>query len=246
MRPILFSIGSINIYAYGSLMACAFLISIFLARKHAKASGISADLITDLGIILLIFGIIGARIGYVLLNWQNFSYNLIDVIKVYEGGLVFSGGFLLAVLISFLYIKRKKVSFLNVADFIIPYVALAQSIGRIGCFLNGCCYGIPTTSFIGVKFPHLLDPVYPTQLILSVSLFLIFIILKLISKKLPFKGTIFLIYILLFSALRFFVEFIRADSILFFSRLALFQYVVSGVFIVSLAIFMYKVVKSRK
>lgn len=237
MNPVLFKIGNLTIYSYGFLVACAFLISIFLARKRARKIEIPPELITDLGIILLTTGIVGARIGYVILNWGQFSNNLLRILKVYEGGLVFSTGFLVSLFFAYIYIKLKKVSFLKVADCLIPYVALGQSIGRIGCFLNGCCYGIRTDSFLGVDFPHLPYTVYPTQLFSTVFLFFLFLILIMFRKNRIFKGELFLIYILGFSGFRFLLDFIRADTLLEWRGLTLFQYITMLVFFTALIIF---------
>lgn len=237
MKPVLFKIGDVTIYSYGFLIACAFLISIFFATRRARKININPELITDVGIILLIGGIIGARIGYVVLHWEKFSNNLVDIFKVYEGGLVFSTGFLLALICSYIYIKFKKMSFLIIADCLIPYIALGQSIGRIGCFLNGCCYGIKTNSFLGVNFPNLPYPVYPTQLFSTLFLFFLFLFLILIRNRKIFNGQLFLIYILGFSGFRFSLDFIRADAIPAPGELTLFQYVTMLLFFVTLVVF---------
>ncbi len=248
MKPILFSIGSINIYTYGFCIACAFWASIFLARKQAVRDNISPDLVLDLAFILLIFGLIGARLGYVFLHWHKFANNLVDILKVYEGGLVFSTGFLLSFFSAYIYIKFKNQDFLHIADSMIAYVAFGQSIGRIGCFFNGCCYGIPTASFWGMKFPHLSSKVYPTQLFSSIALVFIFIILRLLKSKKVFKGEILLFYILLYSSFRFLLDYIRADSIYAFGPFTFFQYVCIIVFGFSLIFCIYKhiIVKIHK
>jgi len=245
MRPVLFSIGNLNIYTYGFFIACAFLISVFLAKRQAHKYNISADIITDLGIIFILAGIIGARIGYVLLHWEEFSSDLIGILKVYHGGLIFSTGFLLALTVSLIYIKKKKIKFLKVADCIIPYVVLGQAIGRIGCFFNGCCYGIPTDSFLGVKFPHLQYSVYPTQLFSSAFLFILFFILKYLKRFLHFTGAIFYLYILFYSMFRFFMDYIRADAIFIYGRLSFFQYITIVIFLVTLVFFLHKIFKVK-
>lgn len=247
MNPILFRIGNLTIYSYGFLIACAFFISIFLARQRAKEINVKPDFITDLGILILTSGIIGARIGYVGLHWKNFSNSVIDIFKVYEGGLVFSTGFLLSLVSSFIYIKFRKKSFLKIADCVIPYIALGQAIGRIGCFLNGCCYGIRTDSFIGVKFPNLPYSVYPTQLFSTVFLFFLFLGLIWVRKKKIFNGMLLLIYILGFSSFRFFLNFIRADRIkIIAGGLTFFQYVMILLFFVTLVIFIINFSKNYK
>lgn len=246
MHPVLFSIKNLNVYTYGFFVACAFWISIFLARKEAIKNNISGELVLDLGIILVAVGIAGARLGYVVLNWTEFSNNFLDVFKIYQGGLVFSTGFLFSILASYIYIYKKKESFLNVADCIIAYVVLGHSIGRIGCFFNGCCYGVATNNFWGIEFPHLLHRVYPTQLLSSLVLIFIFIFLRVLKNFRVFRGEIFFSYILLYSGFRFFLDYIRADAINTLGFFTLFQYICVVVFCIFLVLFVYKYKSNKK
>lgn len=237
MYPILIKLGPITIYSYGTLLAIGFLLAIFLARKRARIYGLSPDRITDLGLYTLIAGIIGARILYVLTQLNSFIHRpLLDIFKIWEGGLVYYGGLLVGIIVGAWYIKKIKYPFLQVADIIAPSISLGQSLGRMGCFLNGCCYGKVSKTY-GIIFPNVDNfPHIPTQLIESIFTFAVFLFLIKREKHkkqaqqlrvypqdgyplgkaahLPNRGQgeIFLLYLLLYSAGRFIIEIIRADD----------------------------------
>jgi prolipoprotein diacylglyceryl transferase len=135
---------------------------------------------------------------------------------VNQGGLAFQGGLLAGIITAWVYIKRNKMPLWKTADIIILYLPLAQSIGRIGCFLNGCCYGTPTFSPIGISLPGHILPLHPIQLYLSIFLLLTFLVLRKIYKKKIFDGIVFFSYIIIYSAGRFLLDFLRGDlSIIF-------------------------------
>jgi phosphatidylglycerol---prolipoprotein diacylglyceryl transferase len=211
MHPVLFTIGSIKIYSYGVMLAIAFLLAFNLASRRCELFGVKKDSLNNLAIILLISGITGARLLYVFSNWHYFAASPLDVFMISSGGLVFYGGLIFSSAAGIIYAKRAKLSILDAADLIIPFLALGHSIGRIGCFLNGCCFGKPTDSIFGICFPHSIGKVYPTQLFSSMGLFFIFILLLYIQKKRVFKGEIISIYLILYGTFRFFIEFLRGD-----------------------------------
>ncbi|MFC1807828.1 prolipoprotein diacylglyceryl transferase [Candidatus Omnitrophota bacterium] len=211
MHPILLSIGNIRVYSYGLMLAIGFLVASFLASKRAHVYNIEKDTVSNLGFLFLVSGIIGARLFYVILNMSYFSSNPFEVFFIHRGGLVFYGGFISAALSGVIFAKLSKLSILNTGDLAAPFIPLAHSFGRIGCFLNGCCYGKPTTLFFGVLFPYNDAKVYPTQAISSVGLFLIFILLFNMQKKRRFKGQIFISYFITYAILRFITDFFRGD-----------------------------------
>ncbi len=215
MYPILFKIGPFTVYAYGTLVALGFLTAIYIAKKNAIKENISPDKILDLGFIILISGIIGARLFYVITEIKDYIYNPLDIFKVWEGGLVYYGGFIAGFIAALWYLKKNKLPVWVIADIVAAPIAIGQTYGRIGCFLNGCCYGKYSKNF-GVIFHSLQDnfPRIPTQLLEAILTFTIFIILVLFKKykKLKFAGQIFWIYVLLYSGGRFILEFLRDDD----------------------------------
>ncbi|MDD5355466.1 MAG: prolipoprotein diacylglyceryl transferase, partial [Candidatus Omnitrophica bacterium] len=188
----------------------------------AKKKGYDANVITDLVMVVLFFGILGARALYIILNLDFYIGNPREIFMLQHGGLAILGGIVAGLLAAFLFCRYKKLAFLEIIDLLAPYVVLAHSIGRIGCFLNGCCYGLP--SKFGIYFPVHSARLIPTQLISSFLLFMLFIALK-VKQRMPHqKGAIFVSYILYYSVIRFFMEFIRADSPRLFLGLTIFQY----------------------
>ncbi|KPK42385.1 MAG: hypothetical protein AMJ78_02725 [Omnitrophica WOR_2 bacterium SM23_29] len=208
MYPILFKIGPISIHSYGVMLAIAFLVATFLAKRRAITAGIDGNIILDLAIYLITSGILGARLLYVFLNLGYYKENPLEIIMIWRGGLVWYGGFILAIFLAIWFLKAKKLPILKTGDLIIPYVALGQAIGRIGCFLNGCCYGKPTSLPLGVTFDPALGSVHPTQLYESAAMFLIFLILK---GRMPGDGKTIFLYLISYSIFRFFNEFLRGD-----------------------------------
>lgn len=225
MHPILLKIGPFNIYSYGVMVAIGFGIFTFLAYRRAEKFNISRDKVIDLAILILVWGIIGARLLYILLNMSFYLANPLDIIKLSKGGLVWYGGFAAALLAAIIYLKNNALNFWEVADLIAPYIALAQGFGRIGCYLNGCCYGING---------------FPVQLCASASLFVIFIILLVMQERRHYVGEIFLGYCVLYSLKRFVIEFFRGDNPKILSVFTLSQIASVIIFIAALALFVYK------
>jgi len=228
MHPILFSIGPITIYSYGVMLATAVLVCTYFLSVDAKRYGILQETAYDLVFWCMLGGIIGARIFYVYIEWPYYSENLFDILLIWKGGLAWQGGFLGGVLAGTWFARRHKLSIRPLLDLAAPYIALGQSIGRIGCFLNGCCYGKPVAW--GIYFPTHNARLYPTQLFETVGLFVIFLILKKAQHKPHQAGFIFVYYLLLTAIERFIVEFYRGDHTLLWLGLSLTQFVALGVF----------------
>lgn len=202
------------------MFAIAAIVSIFLLSKDAKNKGFDEGTIVDFSFWLLIFGIIGARIFYIFLNLPFFKGNLKEIFMFWHGGLVWYGGLIFAAVFGIIFLKIKKLPILKTLDLMAPYAALGQSIGRIGCFLNGCCFGKPEVFF-------------PVQLISTFNLLSIFLILKSRQKKSNFPGEILFLYLMLASLERFIMEFFRGDSPAFFWNLTIFQIISLIIFIFS-------------
>lgn len=234
MHPILFTIGSITIYSYGVMLATAVLVCTYLLSLDAKRYNISSETAYDLVFWCILGGLLFARIFYVYIAWDYFSQNLWEIPMLQKGGLAWQGGFLGGVLAGIWFARRKKLALRPLLDLAAPYIALGQSIGRIGCFLNGCCYGKPVAW--GPYYPVLHARLYPTQLFECAGLFIIFLILKKAQTQPHKAGFIFILYLWLAAIERFVVEFYRADHDLLWLNLSLAQYVALAVFIAGLVL----------
>ena len=219
MFPILFHIGPLTIRTYGAMVALAFLASLQLARLAAHARRIGEAFLLDLVSLLILSGLLGARILYVLLNWDYFHQHPWESLKVWEGGLVFYGGFLLAALVGALFTRFRGYPLDDVADCLAPALALGQGIGRWGCFFAGCCYGKPTSLPWGVIFkdPTSLAPLdvklHPVQIYESVGdIAIAGLLWFLLMRKKETHGEVFWFYLLLYGALRFVIETLRGDD----------------------------------
>jgi phosphatidylglycerol---prolipoprotein diacylglyceryl transferase len=218
MHPILIQIGPLTIHTYGFLLAVGFLIALWLAVRQAKREGIFPAKIIDLGFYILLAAIIGSRLFFILINLDHYLKNPIDIFKIWEGGLVFYGGVLLAVPTAIWYIRKHNLSLWQTADIFAPSVAIGHVFGRLGCFAAGCCYGKTAQALPwGVIFtdPDCLAPtnvlLHPTQLYESAGELINFLILIVLRRYKSFNGQLFMTYLLLYSILRFSVEFFRGD-----------------------------------
>jgi len=234
MHPIICKIGPFVLYSYGLMLAVAFMVSLLLIREQARKKGIDFDLIFNLSFVVFVFGIIGARVFYIGQNLFYYIENPLEMIMLQHGGMSWFGGLIAGTCAGILFLKKRKLAVYPVMDFIVPYVALSQAIGRIGCLLNGCCYGKP--SEYGIYFPVHDAVLIPTQIYSSLILVLIFIILRIVQDRPHKEGQILFLYLLLYSTKRFFIEFWRDDNMVIFSGLTLFQ-------LLSIAIFVLSVIK---
>ncbi|MDR3275481.1 MAG: prolipoprotein diacylglyceryl transferase [Endomicrobium sp.] len=222
MHPILFSFGIFKIYSYGLFVAIAFITSIsYLSYsiKKSKEKIISHDDLYSLFTYIMITGIIGARLLFIFTdNLNNYILSPLEIFKVWQGGLVYYGGFISATAFTVIYIKRKKMSLFKLGDLFAPALALGHGIGRIGCFFAGCCYGKASNNIpwsviftddlsLAVKGIHL----HPTQLYEALSNFLLFLFLHFYYKKEHKAGIPFAVYLTGCAVLRFTIEFLRGD-----------------------------------
>jgi phosphatidylglycerol:prolipoprotein diacylglycerol transferase len=219
MHPILLQLGPITLRTYGALVVLAFLAALRVARSAAPLRGVQEGFLLDLVAILIITGLLGARLFYVFLNASYFLVHPLEIVKIWEGGLVFYGGFFTAAVAGVLFSSRRHVRVGKVADCLAPALALGQAIGRLGCFFAGCCYGKPTALPWAVMFkdPASLAPLsidlHPTQIYESLGDLIIATILWIQLVRRPHsKGEIFWLYVLLYGILRFAVEFLRGDD----------------------------------
>lgn len=209
------SLGPITIHGYGLMIAIGVVCALLVAVKRAKNKGLSEDAIFSLGLIALVFGFIGAKLLYCIVEFDSLIKNPWEILS--GNGFVVYGGIIFGVLAAFIYCRIKKIGFLKYFDLAIPSVAIAQGFGRIGCFLAGCCYGCKTDSFLGVVFQN--SPIapngvklFPAQLFSSAGDFLIALVLVLYARKQPKAGKTGALYLVLYSVGRFIIEFFRSDD----------------------------------
>ncbi len=224
MHPILWSFGPIHLYSYGLMLAIGFLAATAVAERQAQAAGLDPARIQTLGLVALAAGLLGARIGYVLLNLPLFLGHLSEIFRVDHGGLVFYAGFAAGIIAGILYVRKAKLPLGVTLDLMIPSVVLAHAFGRVGCFLNGCCYGKPTTLPWGVVFPGDTFARHPTQLYEAAALVAIFFFLRRVARRSVPPGTVVLIYGLAYGTWRFFIEFFRGDNPIIGGGLTVFQW----------------------
>ncbi len=281
MRRILFKIPlpflhtNIPVYAYGFMLMVAFLTAITIARWRAGKENIDPNKITDLGIYLVCAGIFGARLFYIIQFFENYKDNLLNVFKIYEGGLVYYGGLFAAITTLLVFVKLHKMSFLKLIDILMPSAALGLGLGRIGCFLNGCCFGkvalhIPWA----ISFPRTIDkagmidgspaflqqyelglvqlsdthslPVHPTQLYSFLSDIALFFILSVYFKHRKRDGEIALLFGIIYPIIRFSMEALRGDNPLIFHLFTIAQIISMVMFVVSVTLFIISRLKPVK
>lgn len=240
MKSELFSIGPVTIYSYGFMIAVGILCALFFSARKFKKMGIDDDILFGLALVALIFGFFCAKILYIIVEFREFLYDPWGTLS--GSGFVLYGGILGGIGAAMIYCKRKKLVFMKFFDLLIPYVAMAQGFGRIGCFLAGCCYGAETSCFIGVTFhnspfaPNNVSLI-PTQLISSAGNFLIMTILLLYAKKDPARGKVSGLYLIMYSIGRFIIEFFRNDYRGSIGILSTSQFISIFIFIAGLLLF---------
>jgi len=238
MHPVLFRIGSLPVNSYGLMLAISFILGLKLAASRARKAGVSANVVYDLGIRIMIAAVVGSRLFYVFTHLEEFQGHWLDTVAIWKGlyGLSMLGGVILAVAVGFFTVWRKKLPPWKLADAVIPSFALGIFVTRIGCFFNGCCFGSATECSLGVTFPDAAmaysgtgilpgTHVHPTQLYSSVSGLAILVILLLADRRKHFPGFIFALFTGLYGVTRFGVEefryFDHQPNLLFgFSRIA--------------------------
>lgn len=233
MHPTLFDIGFFHVRTYGACMAVGFLVAWHVISWLCKRTGRDEKPLSNLVVSLMISGIVGSRIAYVIEHWQSeFAHDFWQIIRVDQGGLMFYGGFILASVMFFTWCRIKKQSALRMADLFATVVPLAHAFGRLGCFFYGCCYGRQSSAAWAVRFPRqspawyeqfragLIEssatqslPVLPTQLVESACCLILFgillpIYLRNYSRR---PGLIAGCYLVGYAITRFTIEILRGD-----------------------------------
>lgn len=223
MHPNLFHIGPLTVHSYGLFLALAFITGLKVATYYGKKEEIPASRTIDLVLYIFIAALIGAKVLHVVVDFSYYSEDWRRLLNLYQVGGVYYGGLILAVVVSLLYMRYRRLDFWRTADALCMGVAAGQILGRIGCFLAGCCWGraCPADFPLAVIFrnPEAADQVgtplgismHPTQLYEASGLLAVFLILVFAYRLKRFDGQQFLLYLLLYSTLRFTVEFFRGD-----------------------------------
>jgi phosphatidylglycerol:prolipoprotein diacylglycerol transferase len=215
MDPIAFKIFGIPIMWYGLFIASGVLIGTILALKSAKRKGIDEDTLLDFLLFVIPGAIIGARLYYVIFSWDTYRDNPIQALNIRGGGLAIHGAIIVGVIIAIFFCKKRKLSFWKLADIVAPSLILGQAIGRWGNFTNGEAHGGPTDLPWGIIVDGV--KVHPTFLYESIWNFLVFGFLLWYTYKDKSKvdGEVFLLYLILYSVARLFIEGLRTDSLMF-------------------------------
>ncbi len=220
MHPVLIDLGFIKIYSWGFMLALAVIIGIIGFGRRLEKENFPKDLAFNLALWLIVSGVIGARVGYVIVyRWSEFIADPLYLFRLTDGGLsglMWYGGFIAASITFLIYAHVKNLPIWKLADMISPFFILGYAIVRIGCFLAGCCYGKVTTSFLGMVFPLVDNQLrYPTQLMSSGINFIFFFFLLFLYSRRHFDGQVFSVTVMIYSIYRFFIEFFRVSEVLY-------------------------------
>lgn len=218
MHPILFEFKNIVIHTYGFFIALGFLSAIFIAKREARLAGEDPDKITDFVFWIMVAAIVGSRIFYVIVYWDNYyPGRLLETVKLWDGGLVFYGGFIGAVIVSVIYTRVTGLKFWKSSDILAPAIPFAHALGRLGCFSAGCCHGrscdLPwAVTFINPESLAPLNvPLHPTQLYSSASNLCIFLFILFYKRFKRFDGQVFWTYVIVYAIARSIIETFRGD-----------------------------------
>jgi phosphatidylglycerol:prolipoprotein diacylglycerol transferase len=224
--------GSVSITWYGVMMASGFLTCMFIWSRLAPKDGRPSEISSSIAFWVMFCGILGARVAYVISDWGHYAANPAEILQVWKGGVIYYGGFIGAslaiIVLSYLNRDKGKLSFYDLAITPIP---LGHALGRFGCFMNGCCYGTPTDSPLGICYPHrswpyhyqleqgLIGPdaltslaVHPVQLYEAGLNILLFGLLFWLFDRRTRNGTNLAIYLMSYPLIRFAMEFMRGDE----------------------------------
>lgn len=251
MHPVLFELFGYPVHLYAVMIAVGFLLAVWMATRYAQRVGLDKDMVLDLAWWMLVAGLVGSRIGFIAVNWDQYWYPCVDfehfnrlypseaidepdctrLLRFWNGGLVFLGGMVGALLTLVWFVRREKLAVLPIADAFIPYVGLGQFFGRLGCLAAGCCWGHVTDVPWGIRFPArsmafgqhyergLVDatataslPVHPTQLYDSLAGLVLFAALVFVRHRKRYHGQVLIWWMLLYPLLRSTIELFRGDT----------------------------------
>ena len=251
MYPILLKLGPLTLHTYGFFVALGFLLALTWTHHESLRRGLDPEIFHDLFFYIVVAALIGARFFYVALNFSYFRQDPLAILRLWEGGLVFYGGFLFAVPVFIWRIRRWQKPAFEILDVGTPALVLAQAVGRMGCLSAGCCYGKPCDLGIAIIFNNPLShaplhqALHPTQIYHALANLAIFIVLVIISRRSSRRGILVVGYLLLYGALRFIVEFWRGDPRGFLDGFSTSQWISVGLVISGILLWFFKVRKDN-
>ena len=210
MHPEVLHLGFVHLRSYGLLMAVAFVVGTFLALREARRQSLDEDKVVNVILVTLVASVFGARMLYVLEHLAEFRREWTSVLALWQGGLTLYGGIVAGTFAGLVTARRMRLPVWITADALTPSLALGTMFGRIGCFLNGCCYGRPTELPWGVVFPHdsfaYLEfgdqPVHPSQLYNALAGLILFLLFKVLRPRFRVPGVMFWTFIVVFALVR--------------------------------------------
>jgi phosphatidylglycerol:prolipoprotein diacylglycerol transferase len=257
VHPIAFNLGGFTVHWYGVLVAMGFLLGLWTASRRGVRQGIAPEKILDAGIWIIAGAVIGARILYVLTYWDRLMANptyprmpWTEIFMIQKGGLVFYGGLIGSSLATLLFVWKNRLPLWRFADALAPSIALGYVPGRLGCLMNGCCYGKPTGLPWGIHFPAGHDAhgfgVHPTQVYDALLSLAVYLALAWLYRHRRFEGQIFAAYLLCYAVTRSTVEAFRGDySQHYLGGIATPAHLVSMVVFVTGAVLYWKLSRGR-
>ena len=241
-----FSLFGVSVHWYAIIILIGIIMVLLLCKKASGRYGITYETIVDFSLWVIPISFISARLYYVCFNFDLYRGNLVKILDFRSGGLAIYGGIIGAIITIFIICKKRKIQFFDVLDYLAPFLPLAQSLGRWGNFVNVEAYGYETNLpwRMGLLEHGIYKEVHPTFLYESIATLIIFIILYSKRNKRKFKGELSALYLLMYSFVRFFIEGLRTDSLMFFGA-RVSQLVSLSIFVVS-CIVLYKKCKKNK
>jgi phosphatidylglycerol:prolipoprotein diacylglycerol transferase len=215
MFPVLLKYGPIQIFTYGFFLALAFLSAIYLSAQEGKRQGLPPARFYDLCFYIVLGALVGSRLLYVFLELPTFIKHPLKIFALWEGGLVFHGGLVMAFAVAFYYMRRHNLPWRQSFDALAVGMPVGQVLGRVGCFMAGCCYGAPSHLPWAVTFTNpeslcpIREPLHPSQLYEAGLLLGVFGIIYYLRTRKRFNGQLVLTYFMLAGLVRFGVEFVR-------------------------------------
>ena len=246
-----------SLHTYGLFIAIGFLLGMNLAKRQAEREGEDGEAMVDLTFYLLLAGLIGARVVFILTQLPSFLADPAEIFMFWRGGLVWYGGFLGAIAYLLFQTRKRALPFFKTVDLLIVPMSLAHGFGRLGCLAAGCCYGFPTDHPWGIVFPphsmaqeaqwvagqvHALAPslpVHPTQLYEAGAEFLLFALLVAVRGRKRFHGQLFLLWLAIYPIMRTVIEMFRGDKERGVWVLSTSQYISVGVGVAAFALAVY-------
>ena len=216
MHPDFIRFGPLDIHTYGVMVAIGFALGLWVAGWRAAREGLPREKVADLGVWLIVAGMLGGKLFHIIFFWRDFQAGWrLEGLRSLREGFVFLGGFIAATITAIVYARRQHLPLAKLLDVLAPSLALGHAFGRLGCFFNGCCFGKPCNRPWAVTFPYPHQmagiPVHPVQLYETAGNLVIFAGLSWYFRRRRFPGEIVWLYVLSYGTLRFALEFLRGD-----------------------------------